>query len=81
MTRAQMDEYWQSTRDTIAYAYSSAESEKDRIQEIFLTELESANKNEYQDNVARAGILSKLFDGVVNAVVYSSTGEMMNTSN
>ena len=81
MTRAQMDEYWQSTRDTIAYAYSSAESEKDRIQEIFLTELEAANKNEYQDNVARAGILSKAIDGVISAVVHSYTGKMMNTSN
>ena len=81
MTRAQMDEYWQSTRDTIAYAYSSAESEKDRIQEIFLTELEAANKNEYQDNVARAGILSRLFDGVVDAVVYSATAGAVKLDN
>ena len=66
MTRAQMNEYWQATRDAIAYAYASGESEKDRIQQIVLTELEAQNAQDLEENKSRASILDRFIDGAIN---------------
>ena len=60
MTRAQMDEYWQSERDKIAYAFGSLESEKDRLANIYIAEMGADKAADYADNKATGSFFSTI---------------------
>ena len=61
MTRAQMDEYWQTERDKVMYIWKSAEQEKDRLAEILMTELAANKEIEAQNNAARASFWASVW--------------------
>ena len=67
-TRAQIDEYWQATRDAIAYAYASAESEKDRLNAIFLAELAADKIQEAEANTARKSVFLKVASAIIGKI-------------
>ena len=69
-TRAQIDEIWQKTRDDIAYAYASTESEKDRLQEVLITELTANKVMEAEANVARKSLFLKIATALIGKIPF-----------
>lgn len=58
LTAKALDEIWQSERDTLAYAFTASESEKDRALELLIADKQEALAKEGQDAAEKAAMAS-----------------------
>ena len=67
MTQAQMDNYWQEKRDLMSFMWKSVEGEKNRLAEIYMSELSTDRAESYADSQAEGALWVTLAENIFGA--------------
>ena len=66
LTSTNLDAYWQRERDTMAFAFTSAENAADRLSSVLLEKLSAENKAALADEMGKGSLTATLLKGTLN---------------